>query len=205
MKYALKEWGTTIEALSKGMVTAIWKKGGVEDNPNIKTPFESFNIEQKQFVLFPTFTHQKPEKVRKDLWSLLDQNTKPNKDNQIKIKYWAEVEEEITVETQEQLLSISSELVNSNEHLISSWNLYPSHKGKLLLLRVYTLSNPVLIPNSPEYAGCKSWIELKVDIPRSGSKPVLPFKEFNRKGRLIKAFLENALQTTAHDSLLVRS
>ncbi len=192
MKYALKEWNTTIEALSKGLIVAIWRKGGINDTPSIKTPFESFNIEQNQFVFFPTFTHEDPNKIKRDLWLLFDQNAKPNKDNQIKIKYWAEIEEELVIEDQTQLLSISKELVNSEEYLKNSWNLYPSHKGKILLLRIYALNDPILITNSPEYAGCKSWIELKVDIPKAGSKPILSFKEFNRKSRLIKALLEES-------------
>jgi len=192
MKYALKEWNTTIEALSKGLIVAIWRKGGINDTPSIKTPFESFNIEQNQFVFFPTFTHEDPNKIKRDLWLLFNQNAKPNKDNQIKIKYWAEIEEELVIEDQTQLLSISKELVNSEEYLKNSWNLYPSHKGKILLLRIYALNDPILITNSPEYAGCKSWIELKVDIPKAGSKPILSFKEFNRKSRLIKALLEES-------------
>lgn len=189
MKYALKEWNTTIEALSKGTVIAIWRKGGIEDNPSIKKPYESFNLEQNQFVLFPTFTHQSPDKIKREHWFLYDQNAKPNKDNQIKIKYWAQAEEQISIDSPDQLLCISNELINSNEHLMSSWDLYPKHSGKVLLLRVYLLSDPVLITNSPEYAGCKSWIELNIDIPKAGSKSILSFKEFSRKARLIKTLL----------------
>ena len=195
MKYALKEWNSTIEALSRGLIVAVWRKGGIED--------VSFKVEQKQFVLFPTFTHQDLNKIKKDFWFLFDQIKGPNKDNQIKVKYWAEVEEQIEVKTFDQLLSISSELINSNEYLNSSWNLSPNHTGKILLLRVYSLTDPILITNSPEYAGCKSWIELKIDIPKVGSKPVLPFKEFNRKARLIKALLEQSPQVAFSKPSLV--
>ena len=192
MRYALKEWNITTEALGKGLITAVWRKGGIDDIPNVRAPFESFKTEQNQFTFFPTVTHQNIEKIKTDFLFLFDQNTKPNKDNQVKIKYWAQVEEEITIETLDQLLSISSELINSDEYLKTSWNLHPNHKGKLLLLRVHALANPILVTNSPEYAGCKSWVELKIDIPKVGSKAVLPFKEFNRKVRLIKAYLEQS-------------
>ncbi len=180
MKYALKEWSTTIEALGKGQIIAIWRKG----------EGRGFNIEQKQFVLFPTGTHQNFNKIKQEWWSLHDEKASPNKDNQIKVNYWAEVEEAIEVHEFEQLLSISNELINTNEHLFSSWNLYPDHKGKVLLLRVYKLSNPILVPYSQEYAGCKSWIELKIDIPKIGGIPILSFKEFNLKARLIRALIE---------------
>lgn len=205
MRYALKEWNATVEALGRGHVVAIWRKGGIGDSPNVREANESFRVDHKQFVLFPTFAHQDFEKVKKDFWPLLNQKSVLNKDNQVKIKYWAEVEEEIELENTGKLLSISTELVNSEEYLRSSWNLYPEHKGKVLLLRVYSLSNPVLVPNSPEYAGCRSWIELKISIPKIGSKPILSFKDFSHKVRLVKALLEDAHHEVSHGSEVVAS
>lgn len=189
MKNALKEWNITIDALGKGLIIALWRKGGIQDTPSIKNSFESFEIKQNEFLLFPTHTHQSPEKIKKDFWHLFNNNNKPNKDNQIKIQYWASLEEEIEIDHSEKLLYISNELINTNEHLISSWDLYPEHKGKVLFLRVYSLSDPVLITYSEEYTGCKSWIELKIDIPKAHSKPILPYKAFNQKVKFIKSLL----------------
>lgn len=182
MKYALKEWSTTIEALGKGQVIAIWRKGGIDDG--------GFTIEQKQFVLFPTGTHQSLDKVKPEWWSLHSEKSTPNKDNQVKLSYWAEVHETIELQSLEQLLSISNQLINTNEHLVSSWNLYPEHKGIVLLLRVYKLNDPILVPYLQDYGGCKSWIELKIDVPKIGSAPTLSFKELNAKTRFIKALIE---------------
>ncbi len=190
MKYALKEWNTTIEALGNGKLIAIWRKSYIEDTPNIKTPFKSFNVEQNQFILFPINTHQSLDKIKPEWWSLDSEKVIPNRDNQVKVSYWAEVQESIELQNFEQLLSISNELINTNENLISSWDSHPDHKGKVLLLRVYKLSDPILIPFSQDYAGHKSWIELKIDIPKIGSTAVLPFKEFNAKVRFIKALIE---------------
>lgn len=192
MKFALKEWDTTVEALGKGHIIAIWRKGGLQDSPNLNGSSNGFNIEQNQFVLFPTFTHQATSKIKEEFYYLFDKTSTPNKDNQIKIKYWAEFEESIDIHDLENLLKVSSELVNSKEHLINSWDLNPNLKGKLLFLRVYILSNPVLVPDSPSYSGCKSWIELNVNIPKIGSKPVLSYKDFSSKARLIKNLLESS-------------
>ena len=189
MRNALKEWNCIIEALGNGEIAAIWRKGGIEDNPSIKAPFETFKLEKDQFILFPTSTHQNQNKIKEAYWSRLAENAGPNKDNQVKVKYWAEVEEEIELESINQLLNVSNELVNSDEHLVSSWNLYPDHKGKILILRVYKLTNLILIPYSPDYSGCKSWIDLKIEIPKIGSKPILSFKEFSQKVRLIQALI----------------
>lgn len=185
MKLALKEWNATVEALGNGHVVAIWRKGGVN---------EVFKVDQKRFLLFPTFTHQNFDKVKKEFWSTNNLDTGLNKDNQVKIKYWAQVEEEINVRALNSLLNASCELVNSNEYLKSSWNLYPSHKGTILLLRVYALTNPVLITNSKEYGGCKSWIELNIDIPKARSKPVLSTGDFDEKARYINALLDEPFE-----------
>ena len=190
MKYALKEWSTTAEALGKGLVTAIWRKGGIDDNPSIRAKYESFEIKHTNFVFFPTYTHENLEKIKREFYFLYEQSNSVRKEIDIRIKYWAEIHEEIAVEKIDQLLNLSNELVNSTEHLVSSWNLHPSHSGKLIILRVYKLANPIIIPNSEEYKGCKSWVEIKADIPRAGSEAVLPYKEFNRKVRLIKELLK---------------
>jgi len=188
MKIALKEWNATIEALGQGQIIALWRKGGIDDSESLNQ-FESFQIETTRFVLFPTFTHQSQEKIKKDFWPLNTQ-TRPNSDNQITVKYWAELEQALTPNSLEEVLSISGELANTKEHLISSWNRSPHQTGKILLIRVYELTNPILITNSPKYGGCKSWIELSVDIPKIGSKPVLSFRDFQSKARLIKSLLE---------------
>ena len=189
MKYALKEWNTTIEALGKGLVIAIWRKGGLGEKGG---KGENFKVEQNKFILYPTFTHQSPDKIKRDFWYLSNGSSGPNVDNQVKIKYFAEVEETLQIDTLDQLLNISNELANTEEYLISSWNLNPHNEGKLLLLRVFSLNNPILITDSPKYAGCKSWIELKIDIPKAGSKTVLSFRNLQAKVRLIKALLKQA-------------
>ena len=106
MKYALKEWDTTIESLGQGKIIAIWRKGGLNEN---------FTVEQKKFILFPTFNHESKDKIKEYFLSPQTQDFGPNKDNQIKIKYFAEVHETLTVNTFEELLRISSELIHQRQ------------------------------------------------------------------------------------------
>lgn len=188
MKHALKERDCTIEALGKGHIVAIWRTDGIDENFN--------NIRRNEVLLFPTFTHQSQEKIKKEFHLNGSWNLFPNKDNQIKIKYWAKIERMLEVKSIEQLLNISSELINTNEYLVSSWNLYPNHKGKLFLLRVYLLSDPVLITNSKSYNGCNPWAELNINIPKIGSKAVLSFKDFSQRIRYIQASLEQRQDST---------
>ncbi|HWD21155.1 MAG TPA: DUF1802 family protein, partial [Verrucomicrobiae bacterium] len=54
-----------------------------------------------------------------------------------------------------------------------------------LALRVYRLPQPLNLPMSPAYGGCKSWITLEQDIPTPTTDPVLTDAEFAEK---LKAF-----------------
>lgn len=190
MKTALKEWNSIVEALGKGQIIAIYRKSGIADKPDMKTSNGTFNIEKERFLLYPTFTHQDLDKIKKSYWEHLNQNHKLGLQNQLQVKFWAEVFEEIPIYNVEQLLSISNELVNSEEYLKLAFDLNPEHIGKILILRVYALNYPILIAESPEHRGCISWIKLNIDIPRIRSKPVLSFKDFNHKLKAIKSMVK---------------
>lgn len=189
MQLALKEWNTTIEALGRGLIIAVWRKGGIEDAPSIREQDGKFEVLGKEFVLLPTFCHQDLDKIKKDFWTFFNQNHRLNKDGQLLVKYWAKLDDEIEIESLDKLLSISDHLINSNEHLINSWKINPLHRGKILILKVFELANPLLITNT--YGGCKSWAQIKnIDIPQAKSRPVLRLKEFYRKTNLFKALLK---------------
>lgn len=196
MKAALKEWNTTVEALGQGKIIAIWRKGGIN---------ESFAVPEKRFLLLPTFTHQSLDKIKREYWAFFNHNHKLEKENQVQIKYWAEIYDEINIERQEQLLWISNELIHEEDYIRSLFSSCPEHKGKLLLLRVYLLFYPVLIPNSAEYSGCKSWVELNIDIPRIKSKPALSFKDFSQRAKNIKSIILQGISATTVQPTLLAS
>ena len=50
-----------------------------------------------------------------------------------------------------------------------------------LAVRVFRLAAPVELPMRHEYGGCKSWIELEVDIPTDQARPVLNDAAFATK------------------------
>ena len=50
-----------------------------------------------------------------------------------------------------------------------------------LAVRVFRLPNPIELPVSPRYGGCKSWLELEQDIPIAGATPVLTQPVFDQK------------------------
>jgi hypothetical protein len=61
----------------------------------------------------------------------------------------------------------------------------PQNPLYLLLLRVYRLPYPIVIQNTTEYAGCKSWVPLERPIATANAKPVLENSEYEfRRSRI---------------------
>jgi hypothetical protein len=46
-----------------------------------------------------------------------------------------------------------------------------------VLVRVYAPAAPLLVPDLPRYAGCRSWVELEQPVSTAGLTPVLPEHE----------------------------
>src|SRR5262249_24371557 len=58
----------------------------------------------------------------------------------------------------------------------------------VLPVRVYQ-AVAVELPDTPYYAGCKSWVELEQELPTTGSIPVLDDAEFDDVRRSLQRLL----------------
>ena len=63
----------------------------------------------------------------------------------------------------------------------------------VLPVRVYRAAHSVDLAETPEYAGCRSWVELDRDLPTEGARPVLDDKAFDD----LLNTLDRRLQPTA--------
>jgi hypothetical protein len=53
------------------------------------------------------------------------------------------------------------------------FNYRPANPLYLLLVRAYRLPQPMTVQNTPEYAGCKSWVPLEHEISTEGAAVVI--------------------------------
>ena len=60
LNIALKEWDTVCRALAAGRQILLLRKGGIYESAG------GFEIENRQFLLFPTFLHQNPQMLKDD-------------------------------------------------------------------------------------------------------------------------------------------
>jgi hypothetical protein len=60
---------------------------------------------------------------------------------------------------------------------------------------MFRLPRPIVIPNSPHFDGCRTWVDLPSDPPLTteGLVPVLPDSEFDRQRDRVRAALETAI------------
>lgn len=170
---ALKEWATVVTALESGKQTVILRKGGILETAS------GFKIIAKKFILFPTFEHQEEKNLKPEFHNYLDivkQNHPQNEHN--KITSYAEVIDEVDIQSQEKIKALSDFHIWSNSYINERVNWMPDKPIKAVFLKVYKIPAKE-IPIKSEYHGCKSWININEDIQTG--KAVLSNEELNSR------------------------
>jgi hypothetical protein len=185
---ALKEWSIVCKALEEGKQSILLRKGGILEYKN------GFEVIQKIFLLYPTLEHQAGEYVQANYL----QEFEFQKTNDVNIK---ETTNTISILARmEAIQEFNDDSVLSKLEKYHIWNekyvrmrmKYNSKKPmNALLLRVYRLPESISVDVQPEWAGCKSWIdiELSKEYGKSHedanelldqSKPVIKDEDFRR-------------------------
>ena len=181
---ALKEWAITISALAQGQQVLLLRKGGIHEES------KDFRVIHPEFLLYPTFEHQREDLLReeyqRDLRGLL---AEPRRDDQITFSHWAKVEELIEISEQDKVYDLSPHYIWTKEYAESRLRWKAMLPLAVMLLRVYQLDSPVTVPFLPEYRGCTSWVDVLDDVPLGRLQPVLSNEEFHRRVEEIKGSL----------------
>lgn len=172
---ALKEWAVVVEAAARGTQCLLLRKGGVAD------PGETFQIEHREFFLFPTFEHQKREHVRPEFQGLFDEVVAhAPATGQITLPLYAGVAGHWRVTSAEQLRGLESTHIWTPEFFRERLAYKPEIPTVALLIRAYRLAAAPTIPNRPEYAGCRSWVPLAEALAVEGATPVIENRRFRQ-------------------------
>ena len=154
---ALKEWATVITALENGDQTVLLRKGGILETAS------GFQVEDKKFVLFPTYEHQDNSSLKSQFYRYLaDVREQKPREGFNRITSYAEVLAESDVPSMETIEKLSDFHIWSESYMVERMNWMPQKPMTAIFLKVYKIS-PVEIPVLPDYHGCKSWIELNVN------------------------------------------
>lgn len=184
MNIAFKEWAIVVDALGRGDQIVILRKGGISEGRG------GFQVDQFQFLLFPTLFHQQRDSVIESAQTRYDEIAPnfPGKD-EVRIEYWADVVLALQLNSLEAAEALRGQHIWRDELIASRFDWGREKLIHALAVRIYRLARPARLPMLEAYGGCKSWIELQEQIQTDGSEPVLSDHEFARKTTELRAAL----------------
>ena len=181
---ALKEWAITVQALARGEQILLLRKGGIHESS------KDFRVLHPEFLLYPTYEHQKAELLQPAyqpaLEALLEQ---PRDPGEITFTHFARIEEALELLEQDKVDNLEPHYIWTTTYAQSRLRWKPMLPLSVMLLRVYRLEAPVTVPWLPEYGGCTSWVEDLVEAPLGNMEPVISDEEFRRRVDEIKGSL----------------
>lgn len=177
---AFKEWSVICEALASGGQSLILRKGGIHEGR------EGFRVAHQKFWLFPTYLHQdEREKLAVEAWPTLEQTVRnrPASDR-IPLQYFVEVTDVIEIADEAALPRLAGLHWWSAQTVVERFH-YRNPGVFLLVVRMFKTPAAVEIPNSPHFAGCRSWVDLPLPVPTLNLTSVLHDSEFETRRREI--------------------
>ena len=175
---ALKEWAIVCKAIEDGKQVLLFRKGGIMEYRN------GFELKHKVFFLFPTFEHQSIDSIQNEYREELevlkqlqqqqkdntqslnqnDNNTSNEKNSKvtqdiINISTLVEITHFIEINDISKLEKLEKYHIWNLDYVKMRFNYNPKKPLYLLMLRAYKLNELIEIQNSPEWSGCKSWIQ----------------------------------------------
>ena len=185
---ALKEWAVAVKALSTGTQIVVLRKGGIHKDD------KDFRIVHPEFLLYPTYEHQKQELLKPESHALLEETlAEDDVPGLVTLGYWCHVTYKFELRDEAVLDSLSEHHIWTDDYAQKRLHWRPKQPLTVALLRVYELQQPQALPLLDEYDGCKSWVELGQDVPLGNMSAVLSDAEFEAKADAIRATAGAAL------------
>jgi hypothetical protein len=172
LRHTLKEWAVAVKALERGETALVVRKGGIRE--------KAFAVAKGRFLLLPGYEHQRPELLKPEYRQLMQEVPNLTDDGPLRFASFAEVNGAYEISDPESLEALDPYHMWTPEYAGSRFKWRPKKPLTVLVLRAYLLPEPVELPYSEAYAGCKSWIELEEPVSTQGSRPALPSEDFEK-------------------------
>ena len=181
---ALKEWAVAVKALSRGDQVMILRKGGIHKED------KDFRMVHPEFLLYPTYEHQKAELLKPAFRNSLEETFVENDiPGLVTLRYWCMVTDQFELEDVSVLDTLSEYHMWTDNYAQARLHWRPKSPLTVALLRVYELQQPQALPILDEYNGCKSWVELGQDVPLGHMTPVLSDSDYEAKADEVRKAL----------------
>ena len=173
---ALKEWAVLVDAMARGDIIAMVRKGGIREQR------AGFAVRHDRFLLYPTFFHEKEAELAARFRPVLHAShaARPP-EGVVRIGCVADVVAVWSVAELQRLSGIALEHGLDRTAVESRFH-YRNKPGlQVVGLRVSRLPREVELPEARRYGGCVSWVELDTDVEVTGATPVLDAATLQRR------------------------
>jgi hypothetical protein len=155
--FGFKEWALICGALGAGRQSLILRKGGIAEGR------AGFRFSHDRFLLVPTLFHEQAEKLTVPADTVL-----PQADPRGHVmRYLAEVCWTEDVVDWERVRGLEGFHLWTEQTLWERFIYDERRSISLAFVRVHRLEEPVVLPDSPKFGGCKSWVNLgEVELSR---------------------------------------
>jgi len=151
---ALKEWACVVLALERGIQTLLLRKGGILD------PAGEFRLDHDEFLLYPTYEHQREEMLKPEHRYLFQESVDLQRGKLIRIGSKARVVEAKLLASPAECEQVFYRHIYTEEYV----GLRRAYKPDRPLWAVQVETIPIAIPleftETAEQSGCKSWVEV---------------------------------------------
>jgi hypothetical protein len=184
---ALKEWAVLCDAMARGDIIAMVRKGGVREQR------AGFAVRHDRFVFYPTFFHERDGELAPRFRDTLaiSQAAQP-RTGLVRLSLVADVAAVWHIRDLEALRAIESDHGLAWEAVESRFSYRGVPGVQVVAVRVSRLPAAVELPEARRYAGCVSWVELDEDVDISRASAVTDSATFDARLARMRAALGEA-------------
>jgi hypothetical protein len=173
---ALKEWAVLCDAMARGDIIAMVRKGGIRERR------AGFAVRHDRFLLYPTFFHEREgELAPRFRPQLATAHAAQPPARVVRLSLVADVAAGWHVRDLDALRAIESDHGLAWEAVESRFNYRGVPGVWVVAARVSRLRAVTDLPEARRYAGCVSWVELDDDVDVSGAQPVIDAMTFEAR------------------------
>jgi hypothetical protein len=166
-----------VAALESGRQIMLLRKGGILE----QSSKNRFSITHNEFLFFPTYLHQS----RGELKPEIEFEAVSGEPESVRITSAGVVTDILKVNSREQIDRLDDQHIWTQSLIDMRFNYKPQNPLYLVLVRAYRLHEPVVLANTPAFAGCKSWVPLPQPIEVGNATAVLDDVKFEHHKKLI--------------------
>ncbi len=158
---ALKEWAIVTDFLAQGKCALLLRKGGIHEDAGPGR----FRLDHDAFALFPAWEHERLDWIKpawlpgREKLTLADGHLAVPET--LAFKGYAQVAKVWKIPSRAAFDSLDDLHPWAKPQVDMRFNYKSDQPLYLVAVRAHAFAAPVIVPNRPSFAGCRSWVPLE--------------------------------------------